>query len=106
MGCGTVVNGTGFTGACRKFLALARLVAWIGGVGALIPTRVQDHAMRTYSGRPRSSIRFSTLAAMATSLACRPSVCERSPSPMTRFQRDTSDSTRARQLYPDTLCQA
>ena len=44
-------------------------------------------------------------AAMATSLACRPSVCDRSPSPMTRFQRDTSASTRARQLYPEALCQ-
>ena len=30
--------------------------------------------MRTYSGRPSSSMRFSTLTAMATSLACRPSV--------------------------------
>src|SRR3954463_8685185 len=40
------------------------LVAWIGGVGALSPTRAQDHAMRTYSGRPSSSIRFSTSAAM------------------------------------------
>jgi hypothetical protein len=54
--------------------------------GALSPTRVPGHAMRTYSGRPSSSIRFSTSAAMATSLACCPSVCERSPSPMTRFQ--------------------
>lgn len=49
-------------------------VAWIGGVGALSPTRVPGHAMRTYSGRPSSSIRFSTSAAMATSLACRSSV--------------------------------
>jgi hypothetical protein len=49
----------------------SRLVAWIGGVGALNPTRVPGYAMRTYSGRPSSSIRFSTSAAMATSLACR-----------------------------------
>src|SRR4051812_39183322 len=82
-----------------------RLVAWIGGVGALSPTRVLGYTMRTYSGRPRSSIRFSTSAAIATSLACRPSVWKRSPSPMTRCQREISDSTRARQLYPDTLCQ-
>ena len=51
-------------------------VAWIGGVGALSPTRVPGYAMRTYSGRPSSSIRFSTSAAMATSLTCRPSVCD------------------------------
>ena len=82
-----------------------RLVAWVGGVGALSPTRVPGYAMRTYSGRPSSSIRFRTLAAMATSLACRPSVCERSPSPRTRFQREISHSTRARQPYPDARCQ-
>src|SRR3954464_11718967 len=81
------------------------LVAWIGGTGALNPTRVPGYAMRTYFGRPSSSIRFSTPTAMATSLACRPSVCARSLSPMTRFQRDTSDSTRARHPYPDTRCQ-
>ena len=46
-------------------------------------------------------MRFSTPAAIATSVACRPSVRERSPSPMTRFHLDTSDSTRARRLYPD-----
>ena len=45
------------------------LVAWIGGMDALSPTHVSGHAVRTYSGRPRSSIRFSTSAAMATSLA-------------------------------------
>src|SRR3954451_10325366 len=81
------------------------LVAWIGGTGALRPTRVPGYAMRTYFGRPSSSIRFSTSTAMATSLACRPSVCERSPSPMTRFHLEMSASTRARLLYPDTLCQ-
>src|SRR4051795_3811370 len=48
---------------------LVRLVAWVGGVGALSPTHVQDYAMRTYSGRPSSSIRFSTSAAMATGLS-------------------------------------
>src|SRR3954451_9338691 len=80
-------------------------VAWIGGVGALGPTRIPGYAMRTYSGRPSSSIRFRTSAAMATSIACRPSVCERSSSPMTRFQREISRSTRARQSYPDARCQ-
>src|SRR3954453_18688648 len=29
------------------------LVAWIGGVDALSPTRLPGHAVRTYSGRPR-----------------------------------------------------
>src|SRR5215208_6236411 len=81
------------------------LVAWIGGTGALSPTRVLGQAMRTYFGRPSSSIRFSTSTAMATSLACRPSVWKRSPLPMTRFHLEMSASTRARQLYPDTLCQ-
>src|SRR3954462_4400588 len=94
------VTGGDTAGLFACFADLRHLVALIGGVGALGPTRVQDHTMRTYSGRPSSSIRFSTSAAMATSLACRPSVCERSPSPMTRFQREMSDSTRARQLYP------
>src|SRR5207253_6036859 len=49
-------------------------VAWVGGVHALSPTRVASYAMRTYSGRPKSNMRFRTLVAMATSVACRPSV--------------------------------
>src|SRR3954447_13862662 len=80
-------------------------VAWVGGVHALSPTRVAGYAMRTYSGRPKSNIRFRTLVAIATSVACRPSVCERSPPPITHFQRAISASTRARQLYPDARCQ-
>ena len=48
--------------------------------------------MRTYSGRPSSSMRLSTPAAMATSVARRPSVCERSPSPITRLKRAISAS--------------
>src|SRR3954465_3483843 len=67
--------------------AARHLVARVDGVGALSPTRVAGYAVRTYSGRPRSNIRFRTLLVMATSVACRPSVCERSPPPMTRFQR-------------------
>src|SRR3954453_11652467 len=58
--------------------------------GRTEPDPCLGYEMRTYSGRPRSSIRFSTSAAMATSLAWRPSVCDRSPSPMTRFQREIS----------------
>src|SRR3954465_696881 len=85
--------------------AAAHLVARVDGVGALSPTRVAGYAVRTYSGRPRSNIRFRTLLVMATSVACRPSVCERSPPPMTRFQRAISASTRARQLYPEAFCQ-
>jgi hypothetical protein len=50
-------------------------------------------------------MRFSTSAAMDISAARRPSVRERSPSPMTRFHLETPASTRARQLYPDVLCQ-
>ena len=50
-------------------------------------------------------MRFSTSAAMATSTAWRPSVCERSPSPITRFQREMSASivcsqSRKRCLFP------
>src|SRR3954447_5149201 len=86
-------------------VANRHLVARVDGVGALSPTRVAGYAVRTYSGRPRSNIRFRTLLVMATSVACRPSVCERSPPPMTRFQRAISASTRARQLYPEAFCQ-
>jgi hypothetical protein len=67
-------------------------------MGALSAGLVAGYAVRTYSGRPRSSMRFITSAAMATSIAWRPSVCERNPSPTTRFQREISDSTRARQI--------
>ena len=45
----------------------------------------RGHAMRTDSGRPSSSMRFSTPTAMATSVACRRSVCERGVSPITRL---------------------
>ena len=51
-------------------------------------------------------MRFSARVAVAVSVARRPSVCERSPSPMTRFHIDTLASARARQLYPEALCQA
>src|SRR3954452_12287991 len=47
--------------ANRKLISTMRhLVAWIRGAVALSPTRVPGYAMRTYSGLPRSSIRFST----------------------------------------------
>src|SRR6202043_619225 len=41
------------------------------------------YGRRTYSGRPSSSMRFSDATAMATSVVCRPSVRERSASPIT-----------------------
>src|SRR4051812_32212994 len=44
------------------------LVTRIGGAGALSPSRVPGYAMRTYFERPSSSMRFSTLVAMATSV--------------------------------------
>src|SRR3954453_24212167 len=50
------------------------LVARVEGVGVLSPTRVSGHVMRTYSGRPRSSIWFSTPAAMA--MCGRPPRCK------------------------------
>ena len=53
---------------------LRRLVARIGGVGALSPTRVPGYAMRMYFGRPSSNIRFSTSAAMA--MCGRPPRCK------------------------------
>ena len=42
-------------------------VAWLAGVGRLRPTLIGAHVTRTYSGRPSSSMRFSTSTAMATS---------------------------------------
>ncbi len=104
---------TGSRGGIRAFCSdlsehrttRLHLVARIEGVGALSPTRVSGHVMRTYSGRPRSSIRFSTSAAIATSVACRPSVWKRSALPITRLKREILDSTRARQLYPEAFCQ-
>src|SRR5271165_4794316 len=53
----------------------------------VIPISVVAYAMRTDSGRPSSSIRFSARAAIATSVAWRASVCDRSASPITRLQR-------------------
>jgi predicted N-acetyltransferase YhbS len=47
--------------------------------------RIRYHVRRTYSGRPSSSIRFSDATAMATSVVSRPSVRERSASPITRL---------------------
>jgi len=66
--------------------------------GGSSPVVDAAHAVRTYSGRPSFSIRLSARAAMATSVARRSSVRDHRPPLRTRFQRDTSASTRARQL--------
>src|SRR4051794_19620990 len=58
----------------RWLIAPAHIVARVDGVGALSPTRVAGYVMRTYSGRPSSSIRFSTSAAMA--MCGRPPRCK------------------------------
>ena len=50
-------------------------------------------------------MRFRTSVAIAISVAWRPSVRERSASPITRFQRAISASTKARQLQPEAFCQ-
>jgi len=53
--------------------------------GTVRPLAIVSYAMRTDSGRPSSSIRFRMPTAMATSVACRPSVCDRNASPITRL---------------------
>jgi hypothetical protein len=59
------------------------------------PFPAVDQATRTELGRPRSSIRLRTWAAMATSVARASSLWKRSPSPMTCFQRANWPSTPA-----------
>ena len=81
-------------------------VAGIRGGGAMTPTPFWAHAMRTDSGRPRSSMRLRTWTATSISVARRSSVCERSPSPITRLKRPIVASARARFVYPDAFCQA
>src|SRR3954454_14948052 len=51
-------------------------------------------------------MRLSTWTATSISVARRSSVCERSPSPITRLNRPMVASARARFVYPDALCQA
>jgi hypothetical protein len=62
----------------RRFVARINIRAQSG-------PRSDIYVRRTYSGRPSSSIRFSEATAMATSVICRPSVRERSASPITRL---------------------
>jgi hypothetical protein len=65
-----------------------------GGRGKGGPFPGVDQATRTEFGRPRSSIRLRTWAAMAVARAS--SLWKRSPSPMTCFQRANWPSTPAR----------
>jgi hypothetical protein len=65
-------------------LSQDHLVARINSQAQSTP-RSDIYGRRTYSGRPSSSIRFSEATAMATSVVCRPSVRERSASPITRL---------------------
>src|SRR5215208_3952252 len=51
-------------------------------------------------------MRLSTWTATSTSVTRRSSVCERSPSPITRLNRLIAVSARARFVYPDALCHA
>ena len=59
---------------------VARISSW-----AKSALRLDIYLRRTYSGRPSFSIRLSAATAMATSVVCRPSVRERSASPITRL---------------------
>src|SRR6202030_1294565 len=71
-------------GATVPFVAryhfVARISSW-----AKSALRIDIYLRRTYSGRPSFSIRLSDATAMATSVVCRPSVRERSASPITRL---------------------
>src|SRR4051812_36136008 len=62
--------------------------------------------MRTYFGRPSSNMRLSTWTATSISVARRSSVCERNPSPITRFHLPIAVSARARFVYPEACCHA
>ena len=84
----------------------ARLCCRDRGSGRTDPNPVRVQAMRTYFGRPSSSIRLSTWTATFTSVARRSSVRERNPSPITRLYRLIAVSARARFTYPEAFCQA
>ena len=93
--CGIVGDSlNGFTDALRRHMTSLH-----GSAGGRSPAVLSWHyGRRTYSGRPSSSIRFSALTAIATSVARRRAVRDRRPLPMTRLKRLMSASTRARQL--------
>src|SRR5215210_5946843 len=97
----------GDMGDRRRFAALRRgerpccMDQWEGRTH---PYPVRGHAMRTDSGRPNSSMRFSAWTATPTSVARRWSVRQRSPSPITCLNLPMVASTRARMLYPEVFC--
>jgi hypothetical protein len=62
------------------------------------PIPVHDQAMRTWFGRPNSSMRLRTCTATSISVARRSSRRERRSSPITCFQRPITASTLARRL--------
>jgi hypothetical protein len=73
-----------FLGFSYRFRSGRGFVARIGRRAKLAP-RIHFHERRTYCGRPSSSMWFSEATAIATSVVCRPSVRERSASPITRL---------------------
>ncbi len=64
--------------------------------GRSTPTPISGQAVRTEIGRPSSSMRFRAWTATSTSVARRPSVRERSPSPITCLNLAMAASARAR----------
>src|SRR3954447_10059037 len=66
--------------------------------GRIGPYPVRGQAVRTYFGRPNSSMRLRAWTPTLTSVTRRPSVRERSPSPITCLSRPTVASARARAL--------
>ncbi|SRR6266446_6294065 len=67
--------------------SLAHLPRFVARINSQAQSALRSdiYVRRTYSGRPSSIIRFSEATAMATSVVCRPSVRERSASPITRL---------------------
>ncbi len=92
--------------AAQTFIRWSRLGVWERlplcctgrGSGRTGPYPVRDQATRTDSGRPNSSMRLRAWTPTFTSVARRPSVRERNPSPITRLNRPTAASARARAL--------
>jgi DNA-binding transcriptional MerR regulator len=83
----------------RRAAIILRVTVLHGSAGARSSAiLLHCHERRTYSGRPSSSIRFSALTAIVTSVVRRRSVHDRRPSPMIRLKRLMSASTSARQL--------
>ena len=80
-------------------LRLAETVLHGSAGGAGGPSKVSVRRLREADvlGRPGSSMRFNAFTAIATSVARRRSVGDRSPSPMTRLKGLMSASTMARQ---------